>query len=107
MSPAPFQPGDADQILADFGEDLVCAAAPTVTRGLLDDIVLEGENAGQRTLSQQVVLKVKRGAFAGVRVQGTVVTVASRNQAYTIDEPLPRPSSLFDWYALQPRRSAS
>lgn len=105
MSPTPFQPGDADQILADFGEDLVCAAAPTVTRGLLDDVLLEGDSAGQRTVTQQTVLKVKRGAFAGLRVQGSVVTVTSRAQAYTIDEPLPRPSSLFDWYALQPRRS--
>lgn len=105
MSPSPFQPGDADQILADFGEDLVCAAAPLVTRGLLDDITLEGENAGQRTLSQQVVLKVKRGAFDGLRVQGTAVTVPARGLSYKIDEPLPRPSSLFDWYALQPRRT--
>ena len=62
---------------------------------------------GQRTLSQQVVLKVKRGAFAGLKVQGTVVTVPSRSLSYNIDEPLPRPSSLFDWYALQPRRAAS
>lgn len=85
----------------------MCAAAPTVTRGLLDDIVMEGDNAGQRTLSQQVVLKVKRGAFAGLKVQGTVVTVPSRSVSYSIDEPLPRPSSLFDWYALQPRRAAS
>lgn len=105
MSPSPFAPGDADQILADFGEDLVCAAVPAVTRGLLDDVVLEDEVAGQRTVSQQVVLKVKRGAFAGVKVQGTTVTVTSRAQVYVIDETLPRPTSLFDFYILQPRRS--
>jgi uncharacterized protein YsxB (DUF464 family) len=104
VSPSPFAPGDADQILADFGEDLVCAAVPAVTRGLLDDVVLEGEVAGQRTVSQQVMLKVKRGAFAGVKVQGTTVTVTSWAQVFVIDAPLARPTSLFDHYVLQLRR---
>ncbi len=105
MSPSPFQPDDTDQFLADFGEALVIAGAPTVTRGLLDDAVLEREIAGQTTQSQQLVLKVKRGAFAGVaQVKGLMVTIPSRGQSYTIDQPMPRPSSLFDWYALQVRR---
>lgn len=105
MSPSPYQPGDADQLLADFGEALVIAGAPTVTRGLLDDVVLEREIAGQATQSQQLVLKVRRGAFAGVpTVKGLTVTIPSRGQTFAIDQPLPRPSSLFDWYALQVRR---
>lgn len=105
MSPSPFAPNDADTILADFGEDLVCAAVPAVTRGLVDDVVLEGEVAGQRTVTQQVVLKVKRGAFGATKVQGTTVTITDRSKTYTIDEPLARPSSLFDFYLLQPRRT--
>lgn len=105
MSPSPFQPDDADLLLADFGEELVIAAAPSVTRGLLDDAVLERDIAGQTTQSQQTVLKVKRGAFAGVpTVKGLTVTVTSSAKSYVIDQPLARPSSLFDWYALQPKR---
>lgn len=106
MSPSPYRPDDADLFLADFGEELVIAAAPTVTRGLLDDAVLEKENAGQVTQSQQVVLKVKRDAFANVAtVKGITVVVPSRSKTYVIDQPLARPSSLFDFYALQLKRT--
>lgn len=105
MSPSPFQPGDADQILSDFGEDLVCAAVPAVMRGLLDDVVLDGEVAGQSTQLQHLVLKVKRGAFGTTKVVGTLVTVTSTGKVYSIDQPLARPTSLFDFYVLQPRRS--
>ncbi len=105
MSPSPFQPGDADQILADFGEDLIITGAPLVTRGLLDDAVVEREITGQSAQSQQLVLKVKRGAFDAITpVKGLTVTIPSRGKSYTIDQPLPRPTSLFDWYALQPKR---
>lgn len=106
MSPSPYQPNDADRVLADFGEDLVCAAAPLVTKGLLDDAILEDASGEARTQTQQVVLKVKRGAFDGIRVQSTTVTVTSRGKVFTIDQPLPHGPSLFDWYVLQPRRSA-
>lgn len=80
-------------------------SVPSVTMGLLDDVVLEREIAGQATQSQQLVLKVKRGAFEGVpTVKGLTVTITSRAKSYTIDQPLARPTSLFDWYALQPKR---
>ncbi len=99
-------PDDADEILADFGDDLVCAAVPGVTRGLVDDAVLEEENVGHRTTTQRIVLKVKKGAFGNTKVNGTLITFTDRTPAnYSIDEPLPRPSSLFDYYVLQPRRA--
>ena len=88
-------------MLADFGEPLVCSASPDVVRGLLDEVVIDdpfGESRAGRAL---VVLKVKRGAFGAAKVKGTRVTVTATATAYTIDEPLPRPSSLFDFYALQ------
>ncbi len=84
---------------------MICAAVPSVTRGLLDDMVLEGEVAGKSTQVQRLVLKVKRGAFGTTKVQSTLVTVTSTGKVYTIDQPLPRPTSLFDFYVLQPRRS--
>ena len=106
MSPSPFQPDDADQILDDFGEDLEITAAPTVKRGLLDDVVLEQETAGQTTQSQRLVLKVKRGAFAGLAtVKGLTVSIPSRGVSYVIDQPLARPTSLFDFYVLQVKRA--
>lgn len=102
---SPYFPDDADQVLADFGEDLVCSAAPAVTRGLIDDAVADDEFGETRVGRQVVVLKVKRGAFGDVKVKDTRVTNTSTNKQYSIDEPLPRPSSLFDYYALQPVRT--
>ena len=105
MSPSPYQPNDADVVLADFGEDLVIPGVPAGTRGLLDTELVETEFGGTRTQAQQTVLKVKRGALAGVaRVQGLTVTVPAQGTVFTIDQPMPHASSLFDHYALQPKR---
>lgn len=99
MSPTPFEPNDADEILADFGEAIVCAAVPAVTRGLLDDTVAE-DGFGESTVGRQLtVLKVRHGAFGTTKVTGTQVTV--RGVAYAIDQPLPHGPSLYDHYALQ------
>lgn len=101
MSPSPFAPSDADQVLADFGETLICAAVPAVTVGLLDDVVAD-EQFGEALIGRQLtVLKVKRGAFGATKVKDTRVTVPSRGLTYSIDQMLPRPTSLFDYYALQ------
>lgn len=104
---SPFFPDDADAFLADFGEDLVCVAVPDVTRGMLDDTVVEKEINGFAKQVQLTVLKVKRGAFDDTNVTNTRITVASRNLTYSIDSMLPRESSLFDYYALQKVRSAT
>jgi hypothetical protein len=103
--PLPFAPDDADQVLADFGQDLICAAVPAVTRGLIDTGVVE-ESFGETTVGKAVyVLRVKRGAFGDTKVKSTRVDIGSPAESFTIDNPIPHPSSLFDHYALQPLRT--
>jgi hypothetical protein len=98
----PYQLADADQVLDDFGEDLVCAAAPGVTRGLIDQHMIEHRFQDGTTVSGVTVLKVKRGAFGSTNMVDTRVTV--NGQAFNIDSPISHESSLFDWYALQALR---
>lgn len=105
--PSPFAPDDADLFLADFGEDLVCVAVPAVTRGLIDDDVADRDLHGGRTTVQLTTLKVKRGAFGDTKVSDTRVTIVSRNQEYVIVGPIPRRTSLFDYYELRPVKSRS
>lgn len=100
----PYCPEDANQVLADFGEDLVCAAAPEVTRGLLDDEVEDNEVAGKPTSATLLVLKVRRGAFAGIAYKGSTVTVPGRGKSFRIERELPRQQTLFDYYSLQELR---
>lgn len=103
--PSPFAPDDADQVLADFGQDLVCTAVPTVTRCLIDTGVIE-EPFGEGTVGKAVfVMRVKRGAFGTTNVKSTRVEIGSPAELYTIDSPVPHPSSIFDHYALQPVRT--
>lgn len=105
---SPYAPNDADVFLADFGEVITIAGVPSVTRGLVDDVLAEQEFSEARTQSQQKVLKLKRGALAGVaRVQGLTVAFPDTGALYTIDQPMAHGSSLFDWYVLQPKRSSS
>lgn len=99
-----FQPQDADQVLADFGADLICAAVPAVTRGLIEDGVVEQAFGEGVTRSKQRVLKVKAGAFGLTKVKDTRVTVVRESTDWNIDSELPHDGSIFDWYALQPVR---
>ncbi len=105
--PSPYAPNDADQVLADFGEDLVCSASTAVTRGLLDDEVVERDIQGNAAPQQIHVLRVKRGAFGAAKVADTTVRVVSRSQDYTIVGLVPRRSSLFDHYELRVVRTRS
>lgn len=99
-----FQPQDADQILADFGADLVCAAVPAVTRGLIEDGIGETAFGESQVRSKLRVLKVKAGAFGAVKVKDTRITVVQEGTVWSIDDELPHDGSIFDWYALQPVR---
>ncbi|WP_156799000.1 head-tail joining protein [Gemmatimonas aurantiaca] len=102
--PSPYAPDDADTVLDDFAKAVVCSAAPHVTRALFDDAVVEGDVGGRAITSKQEVLKVKRGAFAGVAWKGSTVAVPAESLTYRIERELERPSSLFDYYAIQPLR---
>lgn len=110
MDPYPHPLGleDADIILETWGKQLVCAAAPAVTRGLVDPQLIERPAGEGVTLVRQIVLKVKAGSFDGLPVRNSRVDVTdaySRTLSYTIDQPLPQEHSLFDAFVLQPRRT--
>lgn len=103
---SPFQLDDADVVLADFGEDITCEAAPDVTRALLEDRVLEDEISDRRVVSRALMMQVKLGAFGTTAVQGTRVTLRDRgNLVCKIGQLLPREASLFESYFLEPVRA--
>lgn len=99
MSFPVHQPDDADQLLADFGVDLVVAGASHITRGLLDDDLHDNDS----TVTQRIVLRLKRGALGTLKAKDRDVTVdpSGGNVAYKIAHELPRASSLFDYYLLR------
>lgn len=107
MTPINDPGADAAMILADWGKDLVCAAVPAVTRGLVDDAVQEHRFEDGTSVTQVTILKVARGAFGTTRVKDTRVTIAGRSATYSIDGEVPHETSLFDAYALQPVRTRS
>lgn len=100
----PYCPEDAAQVLADFGKDLVCAAAPHVTRALLDDEIEDGEVAGKPTSATMHVLKVARGAFAGIAIKGATAVFPELGQSFRIERELPRQQAIFDYYSLHELR---
>jgi len=105
--PHPRERDDADQLLADWGKDLVCAAAPLVTRGLVDPELIERSAGEGSAMARVVLLKVKVGSFDGIAIRGTRVDVTdeyNRTLLYTIDQEVQQAASLFDAYALQPYR---
>lgn len=106
--PHPLDLHDADILLEMWGKQLACTAAPAVTRGLVDHELIERPAGEGTTLVRQLVLKVKAGAFDGLTVRNTRVDVTDaygRTLSYTIDQPFPQGTSLFDAFVLQPRRA--
>jgi hypothetical protein len=106
--PSPEEIRDADGLLKDWGKNLECAAAPLVTRGLVDRVVIERPAGEGSVMSKQIVLKVRTGSFDGIAVRGTRVAVTdqqARTLQYAIDQELPSDTGLFDFFALQPWRT--
>lgn len=97
-------PDDADTVFDDFAKAVVCSAAPHVTRAMFADAVVENDIGNRAITSKVEVLKVKRGAFAGVAWKGSTVAIPAESLTYRIEREIERPSSIFDFYAIQPLR---
>lgn len=105
-----YAPEDADAILADFGLlALVDTLGPV--RCLLDRLQLHDE-VGEVAIAVgrgYHLARFKRGCFAGARLNGRTATIATATARsdFRMIGPVPRESSLFEHFVLEPlHRSA-
>lgn len=104
VSPCPSNA--VDLLLSNFGEPVTIVGVRIgVMHGIVETAEIERARGHSPTPVQRKVLKLKRGALAGVaRVQGLTVVCPDTGAIYTIDQPTAQGPSLFDWFLLQPEQ---
>lgn len=98
MTTAPYEPDDADQVLADFGVDVVVADGPIVL-GLIDSAVQFQAVHGIPVSSGSHVVSVKRGALGDLPLE-TEIDVDGI--CYSYRGPVEGAVGIFDRFAVVP-----